>query len=114
MIKGCVAWTTLKAVMPWMRARSMETFPSSFPGIRLERIQLMLRSPVMMPSSKSTAPSWRGMLVAGSVPSCRPAGPLIFWYSPKPPSLSTTSLPWLGGLSMTTRPRFCRGQLACM
>ncbi len=57
----------------------------------------------MMPSSNRAAPVPSGTL-PGPVPSCIPAGPFIQAKGGSSSNASTSSDPWLGGASITTRP----------
>ena len=91
------------SAMPASLVRSTETLPSSRPGMIRLLIQLIEQSPVITPTQKFAGPSLFGVEFL-SVPSSLPAGPLSFLKIHHEPSLSTTSLPWFGGPSITTRP----------
>ena len=87
-----LAGITQKAFIPSSFALSMETLPSSSPGMSNDRIGLTVRLPVMMPTSNDAGSRRRGMK-SSPVASCNPAGPLMNENSESVPSLSTTSLP---------------------
>ncbi len=91
--------------MPSTRVLSTDTAPSSGPGISPENSGLTERSPAITPRSKSTGPS-RAAIPSGPVPSSGPAGPVAEWNTPRSSNASTTSDPWFGGASITTRPMF--------
>ena len=71
----------------------------------MENSGLTDRLPAMTPSSKSTGPS-RPAMPSGVVPSSCPAGPVSASKIARSAKASTTSDPWLGGASITTRPMF--------
>ena len=65
--------------------------------------RLNIRLPGMMPRLNLTGGSWLAM-PSGVVPSRDPAGPRNDRSRSESANASTISLPWLGGLSITTRP----------
>ena len=98
-----VAGSTRNDDEPSMFARSTPTVPSSGPGMSQDPMGFMLRLPVMMPRLNLTGGSWLAM-PSGVVPSRDPAGPRNDRSRSESANASTISLPWLGGLSITTRP----------
>ena len=108
MMNVWVAGTTRKSAAPSTFARSTLTLPSSGPGMSHEPIGFRLRSPVMIPRVNVTGPSLVAMPVL-SVPSWEPDGPRKDRSMGESAKASIISLPWFGGLSITTRPSWAKG-----
>jgi len=102
MMNVCARSTTTRSRMPSSLALSTVTLPSLSAPSHPPNSMLLLRRPAMTPTSNGGGGRRSGTLCS-PVPICWPAGPSANRYNPKSRSRSASSLPWLGGASITTR-----------